>query len=117
MVCFHCKQSGELKGYEIRLYFGTVSYSSKNAGGSGGSYEYFHPKCYREWWDDLTWHLDCIDERMNANKHFNRISGDKGTYKGQEVRASWNGLIARHILGDYEFEHRRPHPTGCTCDL
>lgn len=74
--------------------------------------------CKNQWYSNLVWHLDVIDERMNSNIYFQRTEGMKGTYKGKPVHATWNGLEARYFLGEYEFQHRKPHPETCDgCDL
>lgn len=96
-------------------YFGTVSYTADYKSRLDPSaYWYFcDGQCFDSWWRDLTWHLDTLDERMNVNRHFERVNGLIGTYKGKKAHASWNGLEARHFLGEYEFENRKPHPLTC----
>lgn len=110
MKCQNCQKEAT-KQYKINLYFGTRSYKTDKKG------NFCTAECYQEWWDDLTWHLDTLDERMNANIHFNRTEGLKGTYKGKEVSASWNGLETRHMIGEYEFKNRKPHPVNCSCSM
>jgi hypothetical protein len=67
--------------------------------------------CYEAWWQETTYELDELDERMNANIHFHRTQGSKGIYDDgtyrQEVDASWTGQMARHFGIPYKFEHRR----------
>ena len=108
MDCTNCSKPDA--GYELpgKSYFGTRSIRS------GSVQNFCNQDCYNKWWNDLTWHLDTLDERMNSNIHFKRTNGLEGTYKGKRAHASWNGLEARHILGEYEFENRRPHPETCT---
>lgn len=117
MICKHCKKPGATKAIKPRSYFGTVSYAPLDH----VMYPplHFHPECYEKWWADLTWHLDTLDERMNANIYFHRIAGMKGIYDDgeyrhpKEVDASLNGLEARSIGIPYRFQHRRPHPDTC----
>jgi hypothetical protein len=110
MKCVFCGKEEANHKVKQKTYFGTVSYASEK-----NEYWYFcNVYCYNKWWTDLTWHLDTLDERMNANMYFKRINGFKGTYKGIPVDASWNGLEARYFgIKDYEFINRRPHPETC----
>lgn len=103
-ACLQCGQDTTNR-VKSKNYYGTVSYARDTMP--------MHKECYKEWWDDLTWHLDTLDERMNANIYFKRTEGLKGTYEGKPVDASWNGLEARHFLGEYKFKNRRPHPDTC----
>lgn len=116
--CLHCNKEGAKKDVKGKNYFGT----SSNV--RGDTQLFCDSECYSKYWNDLTWHLDTLDERMNANIHFKRTDGLKGTYKGKSVHASWNGTEARYILkkryniDEYEFENRRPHPETCSgCDF
>lgn len=94
------------------MYFGTTSYAT------GNTIPFCTKQCHNKYWNNLTWHLDTLDERMNANMHFKRTKGLEGTYKGKKAHASWNGLEARHFLGEYKFKNRRPHPDTCKgCSL
>ena len=114
MICLHCKKDGADKLVKPMSYHGTVSYKTEHEMEPW----YFHRDCFQIWWDDLVWHLDVIDERMNVNIHFQRTKGSKGLYNGKPVDASWTGQDARNYLGEYEFEHRRKHPATCSgCDL
>ena len=115
ITCLHCKQPGATRKVKPCTYHGTASYVIERKKGETDEeyYRWFHPECFEKWWNDLTWHLDTLDERMNANIHFIRIRGSKGTYMGKPADASWNGMEARHFLGEYVFSNRRPHPTTC----
>lgn len=104
--CRNCKKITSNTRQYI-MYFGTSTQKT------GLSIFVCDNECYRQWWKDNTWHLDTLDERMNVNIHFQRIKGNKGTYKGKPAKADWNGLEARHYLGEYEFKNRNPHPETC----
>lgn len=123
MKCFHCQLeiTGKIQQVPPCTYHGTVTYIIKRGKDQTDEeyYRNFHEDCYLPWWNDLTWHLDSLDERMNVNIHFKRIKGNIGTYKGKHADSSWNGVEARHFLGEYEFINRRPHPETCKgyCDL
>ena len=109
MECLQCRSiiTGEPYTKKLHIYFGTISYRTGYDG------HFCSPEHYQEWWDEITWHLDCIDERMNSNVNFERIEGHKGRYRGKDADARWNGLEARHFLGEYEFKHRKEHPKSC----
>lgn len=103
MKCLHCQKEGAEHKVKPKLYFGTVSYKVDTF----DKWSFCNKQCEQDHWNKLTYDLDCIDERMNVNIHFQRISGSRGTYKGKPADASWNGTEARYFLGDYEFIHRR----------
>lgn len=107
MNCLFCNQPDAQYTVDEHTYHGTKSYKT------GNKINFCNKECYKQWWDDLTWHLDVLDERMNSNIHFQRKDGMKGTYKGHDVDASWSGMDARYKLGEYEFQHRREHPKTC----
>lgn len=117
-TCFHCHKEGATKAVTPVSYHGTESYRLINS-----EPRHFHPSCYEVWWKEITWHLDTLDERMNANEYFKRMNGLEGVFidadgKEYPAHASWTGLEAKSKGIPYRFKNRRPHPDSCKgCSL